>query len=269
MGSAGRPYESGLPRNGLPVLAAGRTLLGATMRTIVGSVLLFAFLVAPGTTDAQSRQALADAARAFDESALRAEDNSAKPMPVRKWMAPVRLSFANRSAAPGLVEPSRQAIKTIAAQASIALVDLADGDSSANFVVYFDENGLNGRSGYCFGSARWDKAKVITRGELRLNPTRIRDFDRCAIHEPMHSFGFLSHPHAAESVLSYVFKGQRELTELDRHLIRTLYDPQLRPGTPAPVASQTACRILAKWLNTSTGDADAVCSARTGPIVAN
>jgi hypothetical protein len=239
------------------------------MQTFIGPFLLIVLFAASGAAVAQSRQALADAARAFDESALRAEDNNAKPMPVRKWMAAIGLSFANSSAAPGLVEPSRQGIKTIAAEAGIAVVDLADGDPSANFVVYFDENGLNGRSGFCFGSAKWDKAKVITRGELRLNPTRIRDFDRCAIHEPMHSFGFLSHPHAAESVLSYVFKAQRTLTDLDRYLIRTLYDPQLAPGTSGAAASQAACRILAKWLKSATVDADAVCGNRTGPVATN
>jgi hypothetical protein len=239
------------------------------MRTFIGPFLLIALLVVSCTASAQSRQALADAARAFDESALRADDSNTKPMLVRKWMAPVRLSFANASAAFGLVEPSRQGIKTIAAEAGISVVDLADRDPSANFVVYFDENGLNGRSGYCFGSAKWDKAKVITRGELRLNPTRIRDFDRCAIHEPMHSFGFLSHPHAAESVLSYVFKAQRTLTELDRYLIRTLYDPQLAPGTSGAAASQMACRILAKWLKSTTADAEAVCGNRTGPVAVN
>jgi len=239
------------------------------MRTFLGPLLLMALIGASCAADAQSRQALVDAARAFDESALRADDNNARPMPVRKWMGTVRLSFANASTAFGLVEPSRQGIKTIAAEAGVAVVDLAGGDTSANFVVYFDENGLNGRSGYCFGSARWDKAKVITRGELRLNPTRIRDFDRCAIHEPMHSFGFLSHPHSAESVLSYVFKGQRTLTELDRYLIRTLYDPQLVPGMPAAAASQTACRILAKWLKSPSADSDAVCNNRSGPVTAN
>jgi hypothetical protein len=252
----------------LKAFARRRRLANIVMRTFVGPVLLLALLAAPCAAGAQSRQTLADAARAFDESALRADDNNAKPMPVRKWMGPVRLSFANASAAFGLVEPSRQGIKTIATEAGIAVIDLANGDPSANFVVYFDENGLNGRSGYCFGSARWNAARIIIRGELRLNPTRIRDFDRCAIHEPMHSFGFLSHPHAAESVLSYVFKGQRTLTELDRYLIRTLYDPQLTPGMPAPAASQAACRILARWLKSPAADADAVCSNRTGPVAA-
>jgi hypothetical protein len=226
---------------------------------------LLAASVAIGTAHAQSREVLIDAARAFDESALRADDNNAKPMPVRKWMSPITLAFANPGAAPVLVDVATQGIRTIASEAAIAVTVAAANDATANFVVYFDENGLNGKSGYCFGSARWDKSRVIYRGELRLNPTRIRDFDRCAIHEPLHSFGFLSHPHAALSVLSYVNKGQRALTPLDVNLIHTLYDPRLTPGMPPGPASEMACRILGERMRSPAPDIEAVCRDRRGP----
>ena len=134
-------------------------------------------------------------------------------------------------------------------------------------MVQFDENGLNGKSGYCFGSAWWDKSKVIYRGELRLNPTRIKDFDRCAIHEPMHSFGFLSHPHAAPSVLSYVNKAQRTLTPLDADLIHTLYDSRLTAGMVPAAASQLACRILAERMKSAGPDIEAVCRNRRGAVI--
>jgi hypothetical protein len=231
--------------------------------------LLLAFDLASGVAEAQSREALIDAARAFDESALRAGDDNAKPMPVRKWMAPIRLSFANPRAASNLVDPATQGIKTIAAEAGVVVVVVAENDSTANFLVHFDENGLNGKSGYCFGSAWWDKGRVIYRGELRLNPTRIRDFDRCAIHEPLHSFGFLSHPHAALSVLSYVNKAQRTLTPLDSNMIRTLYDQRMIPGMASAPASQLACRILGERLRSSAADIEAVCGNRRGPTPTN
>jgi hypothetical protein len=231
--------------------------------------LLLASGLASGVAEAQSRESLVDAARAFDESALRANDDNAKPMPVRKWMAPIRLSFANPRAASNLVEPATQGIKTIAAEAGVVVTILAENDSTANFVVHFDENGLNGKTGYCWGSAWWDRSKVIYRGELRLNPTRIRDFDRCAIHEPLHSFGFLSHPHAAFSVLSYVNKAQRTLTPLDSNMIRTLYDPRLTPGMAAAPASQLGCRILGERMRTSAADIEGVCGSRRGPTPTN
>jgi hypothetical protein len=131
--------------------------------------------------------------------------------------------------------------------------------------VYFDENGLRGQSGDCSANGWWDKNRVLYKGELRINPVRIRDIDRCAIHEPMHAFGFFSHPHGAFSVLSYVYKAQRTLTPLDKHLIHTLYDGRLTAGMPPAAASQLACRILGERLGTPVGDIEAVCRDRKGP----
>lgn len=97
---------------------------------------------------------------------------------------------------------------------------------------------------------------------------RNRDVDRCAIHEPMHTLGFNSHPHGAQSVLSYVYKAQRTLTPLDRLLIRTLYDGRLAPGTALAPASQLACRILGERMAAPVVDIDAVCRDRKGPAPA-
>jgi len=229
--------------------------------------LLLAAGTMPAAAPAQSREVLADAARAFDESALRREDDNAKPMPVRKWIGPIRLAFANPSAAPALVEMSRQGVKTLAVEADIAVIDLVD-EGTANYIVYFDENGLRGQSGDCSAKGWWDRNKVIYKAELRINPVRIRDADRCAIHEPMHSFGFFSHPHAALSVLSYVYKAQRTLTPLDKHLIHTLYDRRMTTGMAPAAASQLACRILGERLGSAAADIEAVCRDRKGPTPA-
>jgi hypothetical protein len=230
---------------------------------------LVAFL--SSATHAQSREELTTAARAFDEGALRLGDDNARPTPLRKWpkTKPVILSFDNASAAPGLVELTRQAVKLQMAEAGVAVVDREKGDKSSNYLVLFDENGFNGQSGYCWGSAWWSKAFDITRAELRINPTRIRDIDRCAVHEPMHTLGFNSHPHAALSVLSYTYKGQRTLTPLDLHLIHTLYDDRLPAGTKPAEASQAACHLLGERMASSAADIAAVCSDRKGPVRSN
>ena len=102
---------SALFRNATRCSICERPSAGASCRPLhgmawsVGKLLDVAFFLAIGlaTTAAahgQSRDALADAARAFDEAALRADDDNAKPKPVRKWLAPIRLAFANPSAAP-------------------------------------------------------------------------------------------------------------------------------------------------------------------------
>ncbi len=234
--------------------------MGRTVASLLALVAL-----ASASAQGQSRGSLADAARAFDEAALRSQDDNAKPMPIRKWIGPIRIAFATPTAAPALVDISRQGVRTLAVEANIAVIDIADLGSTANFVVYFDENGLRGQAGDCSAKAWWDKNKVINKGELRINPVRIRDIDRCAVHEPMHALGFFSHPHSALSVLSYVYKAQRTLTVLDKHLIHTLYDPRLATGmAPAP-ASQLACRILGERLGSSMADIEAVCRDRQGP----
>jgi hypothetical protein len=231
---------------------------------VSGVILLTALLSATGAV-AQSRDDLATAARAFDEAALRNSDDNAKPMPVRKWIGPIRLGFANASASPNLVELTRAAVKSNAAEAGIDVVDLLGGDTTANQVVFFDENGLRGVSGDCV-SQFWTKQFAITRSELRINPTRTRDVDRCTVHESMHAFGFNSHPHGAVSVLSYVYKAQRTLTPLDKHLFHTLYDPRMTVGLKPAPASQLACRILGERLGSSADDITMVCTDRKGPM---
>ncbi|HSI02119.1 MAG TPA: hypothetical protein VLA02_16070 [Reyranella sp.] len=229
--------------------------------------LLLAGTVAASPTLAQSRDALAEVARAFDESALRSGDDNAKPMPVRKWTGPIKLAFSNSSAAPTLVEVSRRGVKTLATEAGLEVIDLGD-TGAANYVIHFDENGLRGRAGDCSANGWWNKSRVLYKGQLRINPARVNDVDRCAIHESMHSLGFFSHPHGAVSVLSYVYKAQRSLTPLDKHLIGTLYDRRLAPGTAAAPASQRACRILGERLGAAVADIEAVCRERKGPVPA-
>ena len=228
--------------------------------------LLLAATPLPAAAQVPSRDVLAGAARAFDESALRLGDDNARPTSIRKWREPIKLAFDNASTHPDLVPITRQAINLIAVEAGVTVIDLPTREGG-NFVVYFDENGVNGKAGYCFANSWW-KSWAINRAELRINPTRMRDIDRCTVHEAMHAFGFNSHPHAADSILSYTYHGRRALSPLDLHLIRTLYDPRLTPGMrPAP-ASQLACRLLGERLGSSAGDIEAVCRDRKGPTPA-
>jgi hypothetical protein len=233
-------------------------------RLLAGLVLTLAVAGSPAL--AQSRNALADAARAFDESALRLSDDNAKPISVRKWVEPIKLGFDKPSSAPNLVEITRQAVRSIAIEAGVTVVDQPT-TAGANFIVHFDENGVNGKAGYCFANSWW-KAWAINRAELRINPTRMRDIDRCTVHEAMHAFGFNSHPHAADSILSYTYHGRRVLSPLDLHLIRTLYDSRLTLGMKPAPASQLGCRLLGERLGSKDADIEAVCRDRKGPMPA-
>lgn len=231
-------------------------------------LLLLLLLAAPwaiGPGAAQTRDDLAVAARAFDEGALRADDDNGKPRPVRKWTGPIRLAFRNAGMAPGLVGPTRGAIRTIAAETgSVTVGDVESKDPGANYVVVFDENeSVQGKQN-CYAHAWW-QAWSITRAELKINPASGSTIDICLIHEALHSFGFLSHPHGADSVLSYVYK-RRALTPVDLHLIHTLYDSRMTIGLQPAPASQLACRILGERMGSSAADIAAVCTGRKGPV---
>jgi hypothetical protein len=238
----------------------------ASMRRIalglLNNLAVVLLLLLPIAARAQSRDALIEAARAFDEGALRANDDNAKPMRVRKWTEPIRLAFRTPGAAPGLVRPTGDAIRAIAAEAGAIVLEVAIGDSP-NFVVSFDENESSSGKRNCFAQY-WSKKGGIYRADLKVNPAYASSIGACIIHEAMHAFGFSSHPHAADSVLSYVYK-RRAMTALDRNLIRTLYDPRLASDLAAQPASQLACRILGERLAVSGADIEAVCSVRKGP----
>lgn len=234
-------------------------------RWTILAVLLSTALPSGVDAIAQTRDDLATAARAFDEGALRSDDNNAKPIAIRKWTAPIRLAFRNPGGAPGLVEPTRQAIRAIAAETgSIAVTDVDTNDTTANYLVSFDENESPSGKRNCYAQAWW-KAWAINRAELKVNPAQGSGIDVCIIHEALHSFGFLSHPHGADSVLSYVYK-RRALTSTDVHLIHTLYDPRMTTGLQPAAASQLGCRILGARMGSSADDIAAICTDRKGPV---
>lgn len=56
-----------------------------------------------------------------------------------------------------------------------------------------------------------------------------RVVSRCLAHEMMHVIGFVGHPHDSNSVLSYVYNNT-DFTEIDRMIVRVLYDRRLKPG---------------------------------------
>jgi len=217
---------------------------------------------------AQSRDALADAARAFDEAALREKDDNSKPFAAHKWVTPIVFFFENPNQMPNLVAPTQRAVKEEAEMAGIPVTFAGRGDDAAiNYRVLFDENGLRinlDSTTSCFTNTWWKDYRIY-KAELRLNPKRVLAFERCVYHEVMQSMGFPSHPHAAVSILSYAQMGLRALTPLDRNLIGTLYDARMQPGTKSTAASRLGCRILGERMGSSTADVEGVCRDRKGP----
>jgi hypothetical protein len=223
----------------------------------LAAALAGAALLASGMASAAPRDDLAVAAQAFDESVLRNQDDTTRQSPVRRWKGPIRVAVRNPGKAPGLVPPTVKAIRAIAEVAKLEVSEVESADPGANFVIVFDENEMfNGKLG-CQASAptrNW----VIERAEIRISPSFRGQIDNCIIHEALHAFGFYSHPHGADSVLSYVYK-RTALTELDVNLIKALYDPALRPGLVPLRASVQACQVLARLMASREQDAREIC----------
>src|SRR5579883_1969334 len=206
---------------------------------------------------ATPREELADAARAFDEAALRSNDDSTQQLFVRRWPGPFKLAVRNGSRSPSLVAPSIKAVRAIADVANIEVGEVDISDKTADFILFFDENGKPMKNN-CEATIRWNGAGKLTHAEIRINPSLSTSLDNCVIHEAMHAFGFISHPHGADSVLSYVYK-RTSLTPLDVNLIKTLYDPALKLGTAPLTASVQSCQTLAGRMASSDADRQAVC----------
>lgn len=235
---------------------------GGTMNRLPACLMLMMCLL-PVCASAQSRESLTDAAHAFDDAALRLDDNNAKATGVRKWTGPIKLGFIKAVRTPSLVEPTRQAVKQIALEAGIEVIDLPSDSLNPPYQVVFDENESSSGKRNCFSRTSWRKW-AIYKVELKINPAYGATIEGCIIHEAMHSFGFTSHPHDSDSVLSYRFK-RRALTSLDKSLIHALYDERITPGLKPAAASQFACRILGERMGVGSADIDAVCRDRKGP----
>jgi hypothetical protein len=201
-------------------------------------------------------------ARAFDDSALRAEDTL--PEPLIKWTGPLYYTARNARAQRSVERQLLSSIREIAGLAGLRLIEVADDDRRANVVARLHENEASSGSNTCF--ALWSRGSdgALQRVEININFRLWRQIERCIVHEALHGFGFPSHAHAADSVLSYV-SSRSALTKVDHALIRTLYDRRLAPGTAPAAASRTACRILGETIGAAPADIAAVCAARPGP----
>lgn len=208
---------------------------------------------------------LETASLAFEQSALRLGDSDERPSRPIKWTTPIFYVATNAAGSPTLERLAWAAAQRIAAIAGVPIEEVPNGDSRANFFVILTENeapAAPGQAGAqtCY-ARQWWKGWKLTKVELYMNFKNFSRIDRCAIHEVLHNFGFMSHPHGADSILSYVFN-RRDLTALDKQLIETLYDPRMTPGLPRADAAKLGCRILGGKIGASAPDIEALCQNR-------
>lgn len=88
---------------------------------------------------------------------------------------------------------------------------------------------------------------ILERTEIHMPSDLIETSYDCLEHEILHIMGFRGHSQGIRSVLA-VFSGETELTKWDVMLLKTVYDPRLRPGMKREEALAQAKIVLSELL---------------------
>ncbi len=216
----------------------------ADVRRMMAAWMAAGWLLASGPAMAQTtgkNPSHEDILRGFDAAALWASREDVgyggTYIPtgmIVKWDKPIVYRLDGMTHKPAMRD---YAVKALQKQAAIAGLEVREATAydPANYTIVFGDVDVfvmaNGRKAGCYMRPIYDyrSGKMIS-AELRINLSS-RDVERCIVHEVLHGFGLLNHPHKLHSVLSYytvafVF----DLTEPDEVLLRTLYDPRIKAG---------------------------------------
>lgn len=180
-----------------------------------------------------------DILRGFDASALSAsrEDvaygGSYDPVGmIVKWQKPIVYRIEGLRARPDAVNLAIATLQQQAALAGIA-VRAAKAPSEANYTIAFSNvagYNIGDRKAVCFLTYNFNTTGQMQWAKLQIN-LAAPSLERCVRHEILHGFGLMNHPHRLHSVLSYhVGDHMAEMTEADVVMLKSLYDPRIRPA---------------------------------------
>ena len=127
-------------------------------------------------------------------------------------------------------------ILALTGQAHEILAPGAPGEANVQLKILSFASG----PGYACVTKRLPPFGPIRTTQLEVLNTRM---DRCLAHEIMHVLGFTGHPQSSNSVLSYT-RQLTAYTEIDRMMVRVLYDPRLKPGMRHVQAIAAAREVL-------------------------
>jgi hypothetical protein len=211
-------------------------------------------------SDMDSLRTLEDTFRAFQETAMRVQNAQATEL--ARWNGPIYLAYADG------VERARPevdaAVVRLAAIARVPVEHVSANDPRVNFRVRASVRNSMGNT-RCFATIDWDGAGHMKRVELNLNMTNYDRLTRCINHETVHGFGLRDHPDTAFSVLSYTYTTQAQLTDSDRIILSTLYDPRLPVSGQMDSIGRIACGLIAERLQIATDRAAPVCDGQATP----
>lgn len=167
-----------------------------------------------------------------------------------KWTGEIRYRIDGFTYNARAIEAALGTLRRQAEVAGVALREAAAADA-ANFTIMFENVdvfrlGSVARRAGCYMEPSYDEGSGrMTAAVLHVNLARPAEIDRCIVHETLHGFGLLNHPHKLHSVLSYYTQRiASDLTEADIVMLKTLYDPRLKPGMRRLQALQLADGII-------------------------
>ena len=150
-----------------------------------------------------------------------------------------------------------QAIRDVAAEAGVKLVDVSDRPDAAqvaNLSIEITPDHMLEDNQPCVTFLNFRTETKIDSAAMQM---RNRDAWRCAYHEAMHVMGVRGHP-AGKTVLSYFPWKVDSLMPLDRVMLRAWYSPRMKGGmTPFE-----ALTVLADELIATAADRPAATQAR-------
>ncbi len=126
-------------------------------------------------------------------------------------------------------EHTIQALRSVAAEANVKLVDVSDRPDAAqvaNVSVEITPDGMLEDNQPCVTYLNFYTENRIDSAAVQM---RARDAWRCAYHEAMHVMGVRGHP-AGKTVLSYFPWKVDGLLPLDKVMLRAWYSPRMRGG---------------------------------------
>lgn len=163
-----------------------------------------------------------------------------------KWQTPIVYRIEGLRARPDAISLAIATLQQQAALAGIA-VRAAKAPSEANYTIAFSNVAgydLGDRKAVCFITYNFNTTGQMQWARLQIN-LAAPSLERCVRHEILHGFGLMNHPHRLHSVLSYhVGDRMAELTEADLVLLKSLYDPHIRPAMSRLAALSVADSVI-------------------------
>lgn len=185
--------------------------------------------------------------------------------PVTRWSGPIRLS-SNHPLDDKITIFAVETIKRLGVMANVPVEVLARDNEKANYHLEFldgDSVGTayGGQGAPCMTTWQADGNgnHLSVRLQLSLWPKHRPQLENCIRHEAMHGMGLHGHPHALDSVLSYVYtNGRADYTDNDEMLLKLLYAQTLKPGMYQLPALKAVQDELVHRLGIASGKKDGI-----------